>query len=256
MLKLALLAAGTIAVGTTAVVVRQSITKPDDPPPVTTAAPVQRVAPTPAPKLAETAPAMRPRMAPAPLHQDAPSEEAPKERVIDRATIDRLRIEQGPTRGPANAPVTIVLFTDMKCPYCVRLKATLYQLEAEMPDKMKLVVKQFPVHETAKLAAEATFAADAQGKFWELFDQMYEHQDDLSEDAILGYAKDAGLDVASLRDALDRHTYASALATEQDAGKELGIAATPSWLVNGKVYRGALPIENVREAIKTALAQR
>jgi protein-disulfide isomerase len=254
MLKLALLAAGTIAVGTTAVVVHQSITTHDDPPPATATAPVRRAAPAQAPKLAETAPAVRPqpRVAPAPLRAEAPSDE-PKAAVVDRATIDRLRLEQGPTRGPANAPVTVVLFTDMKCPFCVRLKGTLDQLEAEMPDKMKLVVKQFPVHETAKLAAEATFAADAQGKFWELFDQMYEHQDDLSEDAILGYAKQAGLDVASLRDALDRHTYASALATDQATGKELDITATPSYLINGKMYRGALPIETLREAIKSAL---
>jgi RNA polymerase sigma factor (sigma-70 family) len=258
MLKLALFATATMAVGTTAVVVHHSVTTHDEPAPAvsaTTAPP----APTPAPirraPIAAPSPALQAPPAPAP----APivlAEEPAKTTVIDRATLDRLHIEQGPSRGPANAPVTIVVFTDMKCPYCEKLIGTLDQLEEEMPKQVKIVIKQFPVHQTAILAAEATFAADAQGKFWDLYEPMFAHRDDLSEDAILNYAQQAGLDVGRLRDALDHHTYADAVAADQAAGKEIDVSATPTFLVNGKTYRGALPIDMVRDAVKTALARR
>jgi protein-disulfide isomerase len=125
-----------------------------------------------------------------------------------------------------------------------------------MPKQVKVVIKQFPVHDTAILAAEATFAADAQGKFWDLYEPMFAHRDDLSEDAILKYAQQAGLDVGRMRDALDHHTYADAVAADQAAGKEIDVSATPTFFVNGKTYRGALPIDMVRDAVKTALAQR
>jgi protein-disulfide isomerase len=258
MLKLALFATATIAVGTTAVVVHHSVTTHDEPAPAvvaTTAPAAPAVAEARHAQITAPSPSLRPPPPPAPAPIVLPEEPA-KSIVIDRATLDRLRIEQGPSRGPANAPVTIVVFTDMKCPFCEKLLGTLDQLEQEMPKQVKVVIKQFPVHETAILAAEATFAADAQGKFWDLYEPMFAHRDDLSEDAILKYAQQAGLDVGRLRDALDHHTYADAVAADQSAGKEIDVNATPTFLVNGKIYRGALPIDMVRDAVKTALGQR
>jgi RNA polymerase sigma factor (sigma-70 family) len=254
MLKLALFATATMAVGTTAVVVHHSVTTHEEPAPVVAAT----TAPAPRPEAVHRAPAVAPMPAlkPPPAPGPAPivvPEEPAKTAMVDRATLDRLHLEQGPSRGPANAPVTIVVFTDMKCPFCEKLLGTLDQLEKEQPAQLRVVIKQFPVHETAILAAEATFAADAQGKFWDLYDPMFAHRDDLSEDAILKYAQQGGLDVGKLRDALDHHTYADAVAADQAAGKEIDVNATPTFLINGKVYRGALPIDTVRDAIKTAL---
>ena len=140
------------------------------------------------------------------------------------------------------------------CQYCGKVLGTIDQLWDEYPDKLRLVVKQFPVHTAAKLAAEASFAADAQGKFWELHDLMIAHQDDLSRDAIVGYARVAGLDADRLAAALDLHTYADAVAADQSAGKEIGVTATPEFLINGRDVRGALPIEEFRAVIETALA--
>jgi len=174
--------------------------------------------------------------------------------VIPQATIARLALDQGPSRGPAEAPVTIIVFQDLMCPYCSAVLGTIDQLWDEYPGKLRLDVKQFPVHSQAKLAAEAWLAADAQGKFWEMHDLMIAHQDDLSRDALLSYGRQAGLDVAKLADALDHHTYAAALATEVEAGKEVGVTATPEFLINGKDFRGARPIEQFRAAIDAALA--
>jgi RNA polymerase sigma factor (sigma-70 family) len=174
-------------------------------------------------------------------------------RVISKDTMARLAIEQGPSRGPANAPVTIVLYQDLMCQFCGKVLGTIDELWDEYPGKLRVVIKQFPVHGEAKLAAEASLAAEAQGKFWELHDAMIANQDDLSRDGIVALARTAGLDTPRLANDLDKHTYGSALATEIAAGKEIGIAATPEFLINGVEIQGAQPIESFRAAIDAAL---
>jgi predicted DsbA family dithiol-disulfide isomerase len=85
---------------------------------------------------------------------------------------------------------------------------------------------------------------------------MIAHQDDLSRDAIVALGKQVGMDTDALASALDQHTYASAVAKEMDAASEIGVRATPQFLVNGEPVTGALPIESFRAAIDKALAAR
>jgi RNA polymerase sigma factor (sigma-70 family) len=106
--------------------------------------------------------------------------------VIPPEKLAAAHVAEGPSRGPANAPVVIAVYTDMKCPYCANALGSLDQLMDEYPNTLRIVVKQMPVHDSAVLAAEAAFAADAQGKFWELHDLMMQNQEDLSEDVLLG----------------------------------------------------------------------
>ena len=179
-------------------------------------------------------------------------EDAP--RLIGNDTITKLALDKGASRGPANAPVTIILFQDLLCTYCGKVLGTIDEIWDEYPGKLRLVVKQLPVHQEARLAAEASLAADAQGKFWELHDAMLANQEDLSRDAILGYAKQAGLDVGELTAALDQHTFAKALSDEENAAKEIGVQATPTFLINGQEVRGAVPPDMFRQAIDEALA--
>jgi RNA polymerase sigma factor (sigma-70 family) len=253
MLKLVIAAIAAVATGTTAYVVHSARSADDTP--------VAAAAPTAAPIVHHTAPSRvdPPRLPTRAIKQPSVGEKmanADDERpAIDRKTIDRLHLYRGPSRGPADAPVTIVVFTDLKCPYCAMVLGTLDQLTDEYAGKVRLVVKQFPVHQTATLAAEAVVAADAQGKFWELHDRIMAHQgEELSRDAILAHAKEAGLDVAQLTAALDNHTYAAELAAQQEAGKEIDVNGTPTFVINGKRYSGARPIEFMREAINGALA--
>jgi len=145
------------------------------------------------------------------------------------------------------------MFTDLQCPYCARSLGTLDKLFEEYPDQLRLVVKQMPVHETAKLAAEAALAADAQGKFWELDRLMVEHPKDLSKEGILALAADAGLDVSALRAALDSHAFADAVTEDRAAADALEFTGTPSFLINGRPVRGALPIEALRPVIDASL---
>lgn len=255
MLKIALIAAGIAVTGTTALVVHHARSTPS-------ASPDQS-------SVVAAAPAVGPGTGGAPIAMAAPprggsvhqpparptlaAEEAVPS-VVEPATLARLALDRGPSRGPADAPVTIVMFTDAMCPYCSKVLATVDEVWDEFPGKLRLVVKQFPVHEKAILAAEASLAADAQGKYWELHDQMFASPDDLGREALIEDARRAGLDVARFTSALDNHEFAAALAAEQAAAKEIDIQATPSFLINGQHFVGARPVADMRAAIVAALA--
>jgi predicted DsbA family dithiol-disulfide isomerase len=99
-------------------------------------------------------------------------------------------------------------------------------------------------------------AADAQGDFWGLYDLIMAHQESENQtrDALVGMAKQAGLDLTAFRAALDHHTYTDAVAADFKVGKEIGVQGTPMFLINGKKVFGAQPIEKMRAAIDDALA--
>jgi RNA polymerase sigma factor (sigma-70 family) len=258
MLKLALIVATAAGAGTTAVVVHHSLSKSADEASISSPAPAaEAVAPArPAPSRAQPHLTRVPQPSAAAPHL-AENPRAPSDSPVelDKATIERLGLYRGPARGPADAPVTIVMFVDMKCPYCGRSVGTLDQLLEEYPHQLRVVVRQFPVHSTARLAAEATLAADAQGKFWEFYDLVVAHeQDDLTEDTLLALAQQGRLDVSRLKDALDHHTYADALTADQALGEEVGVRGTPAFFINGKPVVGAVAIEEMRKVINAALA--
>jgi RNA polymerase sigma factor (sigma-70 family) len=256
MIKIAIAAIVTAVVGTTAVV---AVTHKNDAKPV-----AFTPAPSALPVAKENAPAPTHAVAPPTIPPTAAQEEdqlppgairvEDNPDIISKATLARLGLEKGPSRGPENAPVTIVVFQDLMCPYCGKVLGTVDQLMEEYPGKIRVVLKQFPVHKEAVLAAEASLAAEAQGKFWELHDLMIANQDDLSRDAIVALAKQGGLDDKKLAAALDNHTYKPDLKKEVDAAVEVGVKATPEFLINGKDFTGARPIEDFRAQIDAALA--
>ncbi|MBA2542813.1 MAG: sigma-70 family RNA polymerase sigma factor [Deltaproteobacteria bacterium] len=255
MFKLAIAAAAFVATGTTAVIVYKSDSTAKA---AVTEAPTINVAKAPErPKQAPRAPAILPKLQ---LEEDPPLPPgaimAPPPDVvpsIDARTYKRLKLDVGPSRGPKTAPVTIVMFTDLQCKYCGIAHGTIDQLMDEYPTKLRLVIKQMPVHKTAELAAEAALAAEAQGKFWELDELMIANHEDLSKDAILGLAKQGGLDVARLKSDLENQTYRAALDADKAAANELEIRGTPSFVINGRKVVGALPIEAIRATIEASL---
>jgi RNA polymerase sigma factor (sigma-70 family) len=253
MFKIGIAAAVFVAVGT-AVVAQRTMGTNDKTAgtPVAAAVATPVVAAKSAAGKAAVPGAIKPPVLPGAVAAPAADDDPP--RLIGKDTIAKLKLDQGPSRGPANAPVTIVLFQDLMCPFCSKVLGTIDQIWDEYPGKLRLVVKQLPVHTQARLAAEASLAAEAQGKFWELHDAMIANNDDLSHDAILGYAAQAGLDVNQLRQALDQHTYLSALDAEIKTACDLDIKATPTFLINGQEVRGALPADAFRAAVDEALS--
>jgi RNA polymerase sigma factor (sigma-70 family) len=250
MIKLAVIAAALTAAGTTAYVVHKPAAESPRAAPIATAA-APALASAPAARAAIAAPAGR--ALPVRPQATATAAPEPEERaVLDRATIERTGLYRGPSRGPATAPVTIVVFTDMTCSYCGTALGALDQLWDEYPGKLRVVVKQFPLHPASVLPAEAALAADAEGKFWELHDLMLAYQDDLSHDKLVALAERAGLDVAAFRGALDQHKYAAAVDADKATAVALDVKATPTFFINGKRVGGMVPVE-LRAAIDQAL---
>jgi protein-disulfide isomerase len=173
----------------------------------------------------------------------------------DDVVVD-VALDGAPVRGPVRAPVTIALFSDFECPYCVRVEATLRSLEAAYPDKIKIAFRHrpLPMHEHARLAAKASVAADAQGRFWEYHDVLVAHRDALDRASLEGYARTVGLDVARFnRDVDDARTEARVSADETQAAK-LHAEGTPTLFVNGRRVSGAQPLPVFRAAVDRALA--
>ncbi|HET9957856.1 MAG TPA: thioredoxin domain-containing protein, partial [Polyangiaceae bacterium] len=110
-----------------------------------------------------------------------------------------------PSFGPADAKVTLVEFSDFECPFCSRAAKVVHDIRAKYSDKVRFVFRQFPLpmHSHAHLAAEAALAANEQGKFWEFHDKLFENQRALDRAALESHAKDAGLNVAQFKKALD-----------------------------------------------------
>lgn len=257
MIKLAVIAAALAAAGTTAYVVhRPATTSIAAPAPAGPAAPTVAHAAAPAVAARPAGPIATPTSPALPsAAADHPAEAPPDLPRIDRATIERLGVARGPSRGPADAPVTITVFTDMTCVHCGNALGSLDQLWDEYPGKLRVVVKLFPVRgAVAELPAEAAAAADAQGKFWELHDLMLAHQDDLSRPVLVALAERAGLDVAAFTTALDRHSFAAQVAADKARAAELEITATPTFIVNGKRMTGNWGAKAMRALVDEALA--
>jgi len=163
-----------------------------------------------------------------------------------------------PFRGPANAPVTIVEFSDFQCPYCSRGATTVDQLMAEYPTQVKLVYMAFPLgfHENAQKAAEAFECANDQGKAFELYDKMFANQGSLAVSDLKGYAAGIqGMDTSRFNTCLDNGDKASAVAAMQALGTQSGVEGTPSFFINGNLVVGAQPIDVFRTAVDAALGQ-
>ena len=135
--------------------------------------------------------------------------------------------------GAANAPVTIVEFSDFQCPFCQRVVPTLKQLRETYGDKVRIVWKDFPltaIHPEAFKAAEAGNCAREQGKFWEYHDRLFANQQALQPDALKKHAVAAGLDAAKFNACLDTAKYSDRVQEQMGVGTRLGVNSTPARL--------------------------
>jgi Na+/H+ antiporter NhaA len=177
------------------------------------------------------------------------------ETLIDLAVpVDQ---ERDHIRGPQEAPVTLVEYGDFECPYCGLAEPSVRELLRELGD-VRYVWRHLPltdVHPHAQLAAEATEAAAEQGAFWELHDQLLEHQGALTVRDLIGYAGALGLNVERFTADLRKHAGAAHVAEDADSADLSGVSGTPTFFVNGMRHYGAYDIESLSKAVKLALAQ-
>jgi protein-disulfide isomerase len=167
----------------------------------------------------------------------------------------KISIAGDPVRGPENAKVTIVEFSDFQCPYCSEAVAQANAVVKNFPKDVKLVLKQFPLdfHAQAGFAAEAALAAQAQGKFWEMHDRLYGGFPDLSRKTVLKYAKDVGLDMNRFVSDVDTHKFKARVALEEQEGENAGVGGTPTFFIDGKKYNGLFDLATVTPLIKKEL---
>jgi len=160
--------------------------------------------------------------------------------------------------GPDDAPVTLVEYGDYECPYCGMAHPIVKRAQRELGNRLRFVFRNFPLaesHPHARLAAQAAEAAAAQGKFWEMHDMLFEHQDALEAEDILGYAKSLALDTAQFARDLEAGTYAKRVRDDFRSGVRSGVNGTPTFFVNGNRYDGSWANEEafiraLREAVQ------
>ena len=173
---------------------------------------------------------------------------APDSPVFSIATDDQ------PTKGSAKALVTIVAFTDFECPSCARQHPVLDRIVTEFGDRVRLVVRDFPLsqHANARKAAEAAEAAREQGKYWEYSSVLFRNQSALGVDKLRQYAAELGLDRARFDASLDSGKFAEKVQRDIVDGRKLGINGTPTLYINGKRVSDN-SYESVKSAIELAL---
>jgi protein-disulfide isomerase len=163
-----------------------------------------------------------------------------------------VSIEGAPVRGPEQAPITIVEFSDFQCPFCSRVHPTLQKLLAAYPDSVRLVFKHnpLPIHPDAPLAHRASIAAGQQGRFWEMHDKIFANARDLSRRRLVEHARDLGLDIAQFTRDLDSSEFIALLERDIAEADRLGITGMPTFYINGRVVSGAQPYENFKALIE------
>ncbi|MFP2910045.1 DsbA family protein [Pyxidicoccus sp. 3LFB2] len=169
--------------------------------------------------------------------------------------VQKVEVGNAPVKGPKNAPVTIVAFSDFECPFCSRVLPTMKQIEDQYGNKVKLAFKNqpLPFHANAKPAAAAALAANEQGKFWEMHDKLFANQRALDRASLEKYAEELGLNMGKFKAALDSGKYTAQIEADSAEGSRLGANGTPTFFINGRTLVGAQPFEAFKRIIDEEL---
>lgn len=172
-------------------------------------------------------------------------------------TVCKVAVGNSPAKGPDDALITIVEFSDFQCPFCGRVVATLKQIEDNYRGKVRFVFKNnpLPFHQNAPLAAEAAMAAADQGKFWEMHDKLFANQQALERPALEKYAQEIGINLDKFKVALDTNAHKDAIEADKTLAATLGANGTPSFFINGRSLRGAQPYPQFKALIDEELVK-
>jgi protein-disulfide isomerase len=170
----------------------------------------------------------------------------------------KINTDGDPVRGPASAKVTIVEFSDFQCPYCAKATGEVKQILDKYPKDVHFLFKQFPldIHSQAALAAEASLAAQAQGKFWEMHDKLYANFRSINKVRILEWAQELGLDMTRFKTDLDSHKYLARVMAEEKQGEDAGVEGTPTFYINGKKLNSAFEFATIEPVIQAEMKKK
>lgn len=183
--------------------------------------------------------------------------------TVDKAkeTMDRISLDNVPTKGNKNAKVTIVEYSDFQCPYCNRANPIIDNILKDYKDKVKIVYKQYPLpmHNWAMPASIATICAyqtSGDEAFWKLHDKIFENQQNITlataNDKFKEYAKEIKIDEAKFGECLTDPKVSTKVQQEMAEGQSVGINSTPSFVVNGILVKGANE-QGLKSAVEASL---
>jgi protein-disulfide isomerase len=158
-------------------------------------------------------------------------------------------------RGPDDAPVTLIEYGDFECPYCGQAEAAIRELLSSFGDDVRYVWRHLPlndVHPNAQLAAEASEAAAAQGRFWDMYDVLLGHQGELQLSDLIRYAQQLELDTDRFMDDVRQREHAPRVSEDVATADESGVTGTPSFFVNGRRHYGAYDVDALADAVRAA----
>jgi protein-disulfide isomerase len=166
-----------------------------------------------------------------------------------------IPVDGSPVRGPADARITLVEFSDFECPFCSAAEKQVDIVMAAYPKDIKLIYKQFPLsmHPHAQFAAEASLAAGEQGKFWEMYELLFKNYQRLSRENVLLWAKQLGLDVAKFKADIDSRKFKPAVDKDLADGEAAGVYGTPAFYINGKQYNGEVSLAALKPILAAEL---
>ncbi|HXI57428.1 MAG TPA: thioredoxin domain-containing protein [Polyangia bacterium] len=173
-------------------------------------------------------------------------------------TVYKVDPGSAPSKGPKNAALTMVIFSDFQCPFCSRVEPTLTQIEKDYGGKVRQVWKNYPLpfHNNAEPAAEAAMAAGAQGKFWEMHDKLFANQQSLDRPSLEKYAQELGLNMSKFKADLDGQKYKAQIEADTKEGQAVGVNGTPAVFINGRKIAGAYPLETFKKIVDDELAKK
>ena len=157
---------------------------------------------------------------------------------VDPNKVYEIPVADSAVRGPKDAPVTVVMFSDFQCPFCGQAVGIVDEVLKAYPKDVKFMMKQFPlrqIHPNADPAARAAIAAEKQGKFWEMHDELYKNARNLSPETIKGIAEKNGLDMKKFEADMNSDAVKKQVDEELALGQKVDVRGTPSFFINGKV---------------------
>ena len=163
----------------------------------------------------------------------------------------------GDAKGPEDAVINIVEFSDFQCPFCNSAQATLRKLQQEYGNQIRIFFRHSPLpsHRQALLASQAALAAGAQGKFWEMHDKLFANQKALARADIEKYAQQVGLDLTRFKAALDGNVYRARVDEDIALARQLGVKGLPASFINGRLIVGAKAYDRFKEVVEDELAR-
>ena len=190
----------------------------------------------------------------------APKKEEDEEEKEDTKTVWRVPVGNSPVQGKADAPITIIEFSDFQCPYCKRVEPQLKKIHDTYGDKVRLVWKHepLPFHPRAIPAAALTLEARAQKGdkgFWDAHDKLFDIQPKLEDADLEKAASELGLDVAKFKAAVKDNKYKKDIDADMELGEDVQASGTPHFFVNGRRLVGAQPYEKFSKIIDEELAK-